>query len=168
MPKRIKLIFCWLSEEVTIPLTIIVAILILGNIYFSIFRGWCFLRRMKNNIIAQTDEDNLTANNRIKSIGSIQGILFLYPLISCIIWLFFFLFIFLFYFRYGNETSTVSSIFFCIFMTIRQTIYVFVYFFSQKNLRKYTCSYFKCQCFKKNNRTQSAGVILRKLESIDE
>ena len=164
----IKLIFCWLGKEVTIPLTIIVAILILGNIYFSIFRGWCFLRRMKNNIIEQTDEDNFSANNRIKSIESIQGILFLYPIISCLIWLIFFLFIFLFYFRYGNETSTVSSIFFCIFMTIRQTIYVLVYFLSQKNLRKYTLSYLKCQCNKKSSRTQSAGVILKKLDSIEE
>ena len=116
----------------------IVALFILGNMYFSIFRGWCFLRRMKNNIIAQTDEDNLSSNNRIKSIESIQGILFLYPVISCLIWVIFFLFMYLFYFRYGNETSMASSIIFCVFMTIRQTIYTLVYFLSQKNLRNYS------------------------------
>ena len=164
----IKLIFCWLSEEVTIPLTIIVALLILGNMYFSIFRGWCFLRRMKNNIIAQTDEDNLSSNNRIKSIESIQGILFLYPVISCLIWVVFFLFMYLFYFRYGNETSMASSIIFCVFMTIRQTIYTLVYFLSQKNLRNYSLFYLKCQCCKKNQRNQSKGVIITRLESLEE
>ena len=147
--QMLKLIFCWLSEKLSIALACIVGLLIISNLYFSIFKGFIFLKKMKDNIIAQSDEDNLKINDRIKNITQIQGILFLYPIISCIIWIIFFVFIFGFYFKYSSSTSTVSSVFFCIFMAIRQIIYTLVYFLSQKNLRAYTVKIFKCQTCKK-------------------
>ena len=146
--QMLKLIFCWLSEKLSIALACIVGLLIISNLYFSIFKGFIFLKKMKDNIIAQSDEDNLKINDRIKNITQIQGILFLYPIISCIIWIIFFVFIFGFYFKYSSSTSTVSSVFFCIFMAIRQIIYTLVYFLSQKNLRAYTVKIFKCQTCK--------------------
>ena len=126
--QMLKLIFCWLSEKLSIALACIVGLLIISNLYFSIFKGFIFLKKMKDNIIAQSDEDNLKINDRIKNITQIQGILllFLYPIISCIIWIIFFVFIFGFYFKYSSSTSTVSSVFFCIFMAIRQIIYTLV------------------------------------------
>jgi hypothetical protein len=147
--QMLKLIFCWLSEKLSIALACIVGLLIISNLYFSIFKGFIFLKKMKDNIIAQSDEDNLKINDRIKNITQIQGILFLYPIISCIIWIIFFVFIFGFYFKYSSSTSTVSSVFFCIFMAIRQIIYTLVYFLSQNNLRAYTVKIFKCQTCKK-------------------
>lgn len=147
--QMLKLIFCWLSKELSIALACIVGLLIISNLYFSIFKGFIFLKKMKDNIIAQSDEDNLKINDRIKNITQIQGILFLYPIISCIIWIIFFVFIFGFYFKYSSSTSTVSSVFFCIFMAIRQIIYTLVYFLSQNNLRAYTVKIFKCQTCKK-------------------
>ena len=147
--QMLKLIFCWLSEKLSIALACIVGLLIISNLYFSICKGFIFLKKMKDNIIAQSDEDNLKINDRIKNITQIQGILFLYPIISCIIWIIFFVFIFGFYFKYSSSTSTVSSVFFCIFMAIRQIIYTLVYFLSQNNLRAYTVKIFKCQTCKK-------------------
>jgi hypothetical protein len=164
--QSIKLIFCWLSKDLSIALACIVALLIIGNLYFSIFKAYIFLKKMKDNIIAQSDEDNLRANNRIKSISQIQGILFLYPLISCAIWIIFFLFIFCFYFSYRDHSNDALSAIFCVFMTIRQVIYTLVYFLSQKNLRKYTILFFKCQTCKRNKKK---GEITAQINySIDE
>jgi len=157
----LKLIFCWLNRQLSIALACVVGLLIIGNLYFSIFKGFIFLKKVKDNIIAQSDEDNPNATTRIKSITQIQGILFLYPIISCVIWIIFFIFIFCFYFKYMEERenpSLVASVFFCIFMAIRQVIYTFVYFFSQKNLRAYTVLVFKCKTCRKD----------RKKDKIDE
>ena len=160
--QKIRLVFCWISEEVSIALACIVGLLIFGNLYFSIFRGFFFLKKMKDKIITQDDDENLKENKKLKNINQIQGILFLYPLISCIIWIIFFLFIFLFYFSYRDiycdkttntdceKPNDVIPIVFCVFMAFRQIIYILVYFFSQKNLRKYTLSCLKCKICRRN------------------
>ena len=156
--QMLKLIFCWLSKELSIALACVVGLLIIANLYFSIFKGFIFLKKVKDNIIAQSDEDNPNATTRIKSITQIQGILFLYPIISCVIWIIFFIFIFCFYFRYSDDTtyrrnpSLIASVFFCIFMAIRQIIYTLVYFLSQKNLRSYTVLVFKCKTCRKDRK----------------
>jgi hypothetical protein len=144
----IKLVFCWVNKKLSIALACIVALLIIGNLYFSVFKGFFFLKELKENILDQNEEEN----PRVKNINNIQGILFLYPLIACFIWIIFFLFIFLFYFGYREHTSKGWSIVFCIFMTIRQIIYTSVYFFSQKKLRTYTKLFLCCRTCKKNNK----------------
>jgi hypothetical protein len=150
--QRIKLMFCFVNDKLSIPLSCIVALLIIGNLYFSVFRAFFFLKKMKDNIIAQSDEDNLRANNRIKNITQIQGILFLYPIISCAIWIIFFLFIFCFNSTYVQHTSLPWTAIFCVFMAIRQVIYTLVYFLSQKNLRQYAILFFTCQTCKRNKK----------------
>ena len=142
----IKLVFCWLNKPLSIALACIVALLILGNLYFSFFKGYRFLENFKETILEQNEEEN----PRVKSINKIQRILFLYPIIACIIWITFFLFIFLFYFSYREHTSKGWSVAFCVFMSIRQMIYTLVYFLSQKKLRDYTKLFFTCQTCKKN------------------
>jgi len=145
-----RLIFCWINKGLSIALACIVGLLIIANLYFSIFKGFIFLKKVKDNIIAQSDEDNPNATTRIKSITQIQGILFLYPIISCVIWIIFFIFIFTFYFRYRKNSSITVSVLFCIFMAIRQVIYTLVYFLSQKNLRAYTVLILKCKTCRKD------------------
>ena len=142
----IKLVFCWINKPLSIALACIVALLILGNLYFSFFKGYRFLENFKETILEQNEEEN----PRVKSINKIQRILFLYPIIACIIWITFFLFIFLFYFSYREHTSKGWSVAFCVFMSIRQMIYTLVYFLSQKKLRDYTKLFFTCQTCKKN------------------
>ena len=142
----IKLVFCWINKPLSIALACIVALLILGNLYFSFFKGYRFLENFKETILEQNEEEN----TRVKSINKIQRILFLYPIIACIIWITFFLFIFLFYFSYREQTSKGWSVAFCVFMSIRQMIYTLVYFLSQKKLRDYTKLFFTCQTCKKN------------------
>ena len=142
----IKLVFCWINKPLSIALACIVALLILGNLYFSFFKGYRFLENFKETIL----EQNVEENPRVKSINKIQRILFLYPIIACIIWITFFLFIFLFYFSYREHTSKGWSVAFCVFMSIRQMIYTLVYFLSQKKLRDYTKLFFTCQTCKKN------------------
>ena len=151
----IKLIFCWLFKDPSIALVCIVALLIFGNLYFSFFKGYIFLRRIKNKISENVYEQD-SNEIRIKNLSKIQSILFLYPIISCIIWIIFFLFIFLFVYSYRDEPSAFGSWTFCIFMTIRQTIYTLVYFLSQKDLRKHAILYLLC----KNCKNKNIGNIL--------
>ena len=162
--QMIKLVFCWFSKKLTIALACIVALLIIGNLYFSIFRGCCFLKNIKNNILEQNDESSIIIR-QIKGINKIQFILFLYPIIACIIWITFFLFIFLFYFSYREQTSKGWSVAFCVFMSIRQMIYTLVYFLSQKKLRDYTKLFFTCQTCKKNKFKGEINPINNNTES---
>ena len=163
--QMIKLVFCWISKEITIALVCIVALLIIGNLYFSIFKCYFFLKNIKNTILEQDNEKNKINNRQIKGINNIQGILFLYPLIACAIWIIFFLFIFLFYFNYREHTSKIWTTFFCIFMTIRQIIYTLVYFLSQKKLRNYTVLFLKCKTCKKEKNLQEKIQIEMTLKS---
>ena len=157
----IKLVFCWLNKPLSIALACIVALLILGNLYFSFFKGYRFLENFKETILEQNEEEN----PRVKSINKIQRILFLYPIIACIIWITFFLFIFLFYFSYREHTSKGWSVAFCVFMSIRQMIYTLVYFLSQKKLRDYTKLFFTCQTCKKNKFKGEINPINNNTES---
>ena len=147
--QRIQLVFCWLGREPSIAIAIISTLLIIANLYFSI-KSYIFLRNIKNNIINKNVDISKAINNQINNINQIQKILFLYPIIACIIWITFFLFIFLFYFSYREHTSKGWSVAFCVFMSIRQMIYTLVYFLSQKKLRDYTKLFFTCQTCKKN------------------
>ena len=157
----IKLVFCWINKPLSIALACIVALLILGNLYFSFFKGYRFLENFKETILEQNEEEN----PRVKSINKIQRILFLYPIIACIIWITFFLFIFLFYFSYREHTSKGWSVAFCVFMSIRQMIYTLVYFLSQKKLRDCTKLFFTCQTCKKNKFKGEINPINNKTES---
>ena len=94
-------------------------------------------------------EINKPANKQIKFLDEIQWILFLYPVISCVIWIAFFLFMFLYGQRYFEKRHDGVSVFFCIFMSIRQIIYTFLYFWSQKKLREFSILFFTCKTCKK-------------------
>ena len=163
--QMIKLVFCWLNKEMSIGLAYIVAILIAGNIYFSIIKGYVFIRKVKDTILDQNDDYNLSNNNRIKSINQIEKILFFYPLIASIIWIIFFLFIFLFNYSYREHQSSAWSYLFCIFMAIRQIIYTQIYFLSQKKLWNYTFSVLKCEtCKRKNIYNKGKGRIINPIK----
>ena len=164
--QTIKLVFCWLNKPLSITLACIVALLIIGNLYFSIFKGCCFLIEIKNNLLELNDENSIILR-QIKKINETQWILFLYPLIACFIWIIFFLFIFLFYFGYREHTSKGWSIVFCVFMSFRQTIYTLVYFLSQKKLRNYTKLFFSCKTCKKNEDKGKINAIIDKDPEID-
>ena len=153
--QRIQLVFCWLAKEPSIAIAIIASLLILANLYFSI-RSYWFLRNMKNSILNNNDDISKAINNQINNINQIQKIIFLYPIIACLIWSFFFLFIFLVYFDYRNNDNFRWAIVFCIFMSIRQIIYTLVYFLSQQKLRKYTLLILMCKTCKRN---KSKGAI---------
>ena len=149
--QRIKLVFCWINQETTIALSCIVALLIIANIYFSLIKGYCYLRKIKSNLLQEEEEIeiNKPANKQIKFLDEIQWILFLYPVISCVIWIAFFLFMFLYGLRYFEKRHDGVSVFFCIFMSIRQIIYTFLYFWSQKKLREFSILFFCCKTCKK-------------------
>ena len=42
-----RMIFCWLNKGLSIPLAVIVFLLILGNLYFSVFKGFFFPQKCK-------------------------------------------------------------------------------------------------------------------------
>lgn len=162
--QRARMIFCWLNTELSIPLAVIVFLLILGNLYFSVFKGFFFLKNVKENMLLQDDEERPVVSKRIKNITEMQAILFLYPIISSAIWLIFFLFIFLFFLPKKSRGNDGWSWVFCIFMSIRQTIYISVYFFSQKKLRLYTLSLLCCKRCKK---FKYKGKIFTKINKLD-
>ena len=162
--QMIKLVFCWVNQELSIALACLVFLLIFGNLYFSIFRGYFFLKKMKDTILDQDDDYNIANNNKIRSIKQIQKILFLYPIIASIIWIIFFLFIFIFNFSYREHQSTGWSVVFCIFMAIRQSIYTLVYFLSQKKLRYHAYLYITCKKCKKNKNRGSIQNPVKQIE----
>ena len=163
--QRARMIFCWLNKDLSIALAVIVFLLILGNLYFSIFKGFFFLKKIKDNILLQEDEERPNVSRRINNITQMQGILFLYPIISCIIWIIFFLFIFILYLNYKPVDNNLGwGWVFCIFMSIRQTIYISVYFFSQKKLRQYTKSFFTCKTCRKN---KNRGRIYKQINKLN-
>ena len=164
--QMIKLVFCWLNKDLTIALACIVSLLIIANLYFSLIKGYLFLRQIKNEILAQNEEANLKINERIKNINQIQKILFLYPIIACVIWVLFFLFMFLFYFSYRDHQSTGWSIVFCIFMAIRQLIYTLVYFLSQKKLLKRSIMILTCKTCKKRKDKRNTNNANKQTEYI--
>ena len=156
--QRIQLVFCWLGREPSIAIAVISTLLIIANLYFSI-KSYIFLRNIKNNIINKNVDISKAINNQINNINQIQKILFLYPIIACVIWSFFFLFIFLVYFNYRNNNNFGWSIAFCIFMSIRQIIYTLVYFLSQQKLRRYTLLFLMCKTCKKNKNKGAINPI---------
>ena len=147
--RRVKLVFCWLNQETTIALACIVGLLIFANIYFSLIRGYFYLKKIKDNLIEEDLEINRSANQQLKYIDQVQKVLFLYPTISFIIYIIFFIFIFVYRFHYFERQNIAFSIFFCIIMSIRQIIYTLVFFLSQKKLRIFTKLFFTCKTCKK-------------------
>ena len=134
--KRFKMGFCWVNNYLSVIICIIATVLICGNFYFSIFKGYFFLKNAKkeyknNNLIR-------TSNiSQIQSLNKVQNNLFLYPTVASILWALFFIFKLFFELKDEYKTKSVFSWIFNIFISTRQIIYISVYFFTQQKLKIY-------------------------------
>ncbi len=169
--QNVRMIFCWVYPGLSIFLFIICLALILLNLYFSLFKGYFFVKKTKEDLIDNNDESRPSVQRQIKSISKIQNTLFLYPIISCAIWLLFFILKLLFYFFSNYKSQSVFSWIFCIFISIRQIIYTLVYFLTQEKLKEYAIlvlTFKTCQKKKIQNinnlqkETEEVGPIVEK------
>ena len=169
--QNVRMIFCWVYPGLSIFLFIICFFLIILNLYFSLFKGYFFVKKTKEDLIENNDESRPSVQRQIKNITKIQNTLFLYPVISCIIWLLFFVLILFFYIFSNYKSKSVFSWIFCIFISIRQIIYTLVYFLTQEKLKEYAILVLTFKACKKkriqniNNlkkETEEAGPIIEK------
>ena len=151
--KHFKMGFCWVHKYLSIVICTIATVLICGNFYFSMIKGYFFLKNAKKEYEKNSP---LRTNNisQIDSLNKIKKNLFLYPTVASILWAIFF--IFKLFFELNNEykTQSIFSWIFSIFISTRQIIYISVYFFTQKKLKIYAyqvLTFKVCKMKKKQN-----------------
>ena len=169
--QNVRMIFCWVKQELSIFLFIVCFALIVLNLYFSLFKGYFFVKKTKEDLIENNDESRPSVQRQIKNITKIQNTLFLYPVISCAIWLLFFVLILFFRIFSNYKSQSVFSWIFCIFISIRQIIYTLVYFLTQEKLKEYailvltfkTCKKKRIQNINNlNKESEEVGPIIEK------
>ena len=169
--QNVRMIFCWVKPGLSIFLFIVCFALIVLNLYFSLFKGYFFVKKTKEDLIENNDESRPSVQRQIKNITKIQNTLFLYPVISCAIWLLFFVLILFFWIFSNYKSQSIFSWIFCIFISIRQIIYTLVYFLTQEKLKEYAILVLTCKsCQKKriqninylNKETEEVGPIIEK------
>jgi hypothetical protein len=163
--QNVRMIFCWVNQGLSIFLFIVCFALIVLNLYFSLFKGYFFVKKTKEDLIENNDESRPSVQRQIKNITKIQNTLFLYPVISCIIWLLFFVLILFFYIFSNYKSKSVFSWIFCIFISIRQIIYTLVYFLTQEKLKEYAILVLTFKTCKKK-RIQNINNLSKEAEEV--
>ena len=137
-PKNFRMGFCWINTGLSVALFIIASILICGSFYFSLFKGFCFVKKTSEKLKGDNDERRSTVKKKLRNMKQIQYTLFLYPTVACVLWIIFFAF--KFYFRnkeVNKRTGIVISWIFSFFISIRQFVYTLVCFITQPKLIEY-------------------------------
>ena len=147
--QNVRMIFCWVTQGLSIFLFIVCFVLIVLNLYFSLFKGYFFVKKTKEELIENNDESRPSMQRQIKNITKIQKTLFLYPVISCVIWLLFFILKLFFSIFSSYKSNSIFSWIFCIFISLRQIIYTLVYFLTQEKLKEYAILVLTCKTCKK-------------------
>jgi hypothetical protein len=163
--QNVRMIFCWVKQELSIFLFIVCFALIVLNLYFSLFKGYFFVKKTKKDLIENNDESRPSVQRQIKNITKIQNTLFLYPVISCVIWLLFFILILFFKIFSNYKSQSVFSWIFCIFISIRQIIYTLVYFLTQEKLKEYAILVLTFKTCKKK-RIQNINNLKKESEEV--
>lgn len=162
--QKFRMIFCWVDTSMSILLFVIVSFLIAGNIYFSLIKGYFFVKKTKEDLKENNDESSPNIKKQISNMNQIQNTLFLYPIISCILWSIFFLFKLIF--RFLSKTNSVLSFLFCLFISIRQISYILVYFLSQQKLKEYSILVLTCKIWK-NKKRQNLVPLEKSVKEVE-
>ena len=143
---------CWFEKNTNYVIFSIVLLLIGFSIFFSI-KGILVLKNIKNKITEELEFDDSNSkflNKKKSDIAKIIRTLWIYPVISAILWIIFFIFQIVSYYTINRFLSLV----YVITISVRQPIYTIVFLLTQKTIKKEFINFvtFKT-CKKKKNRS---------------
>ena len=146
-----RYMYCWVSDWNNHILFIIAMILIAANFYFSIFKSVFFITKVSNEIEEKEDSGRKSIQNKIRKINQMKWSLILYPVVSGIIWIFYF--ILQIFVSNANKTGKYKysmrngfgSWLLIILISFRQFIFTFLFFWTQVNLKRYAYNLICCQ-----------------------
>ena len=133
---HIKHMYCWLKSDINYALLVLVFILIGANIYLSIFKGSSFLKKisveLKDAQEKYEDQDN-KLQKKIDNMEHIQKSLWIYPIVSSILWASFF--ILQIFFNKRTNHHILLSLLYCLIISVRQIIYTLIFLYTQKDIQ---------------------------------
>ena len=143
---------CWFEKDTNYVIFSIVLLLIGFSIFFSI-KGILVLKNIKNKITEELEFDDSNSkflNKKKSDIAKIIRTLWIYPVISAILWIIFFIFQIVSYYTINRFLSLV----YVITISVRQPIYTIVFLLTQKTIKKEFINFvtFKT-CKKRKNRS---------------
>lgn len=159
--KHFRLMYCWVGQSVNTFILIIAGILIILNFIFSVFKGYCFIKKVSNNIKEATggkdgDERRPSTEMKLTKMSFMMKSLISYPIISGIIWASFFALQIVI--NKSTDKNGIASWIYCIIISFRQLVYSLLFFFTQGSIRKYSISMLKCEgCRKRKNKGKDRG-----------
>ena len=158
-----RYMYCWVNGWNNTLLFIICGILIAGNFYFSIFKSVIFIKRVSNEIEEKEDSGRESIQNKVKKINQMMWSLILYPVVSGVVWLFYFILQILVGFGTGYNPvkslegfikNGVGAWLIIILISFRQFIFTFLFFWTQGSLKKYAYNLICCKSKKSNSITE--------------
>ena len=163
-----RYMYCWVSNWNNNVLFIISILLIAANFYFSVFKSVIFIKKVSNEIEEKEDRGRKSIQNKMKKINQMMWSLILYPVVSGIIWLFYFIFQILAGYGNGHNSSEslknfmrngIGSWILIIIISFRQSIFTLLFFLTQGSLRKYAYNFITCKTKKKKYNNNNEGRI---------
>lgn len=139
--------YCWVNPGENLALLIIVVILISLNIFFSVFKGYCFVKKITNIIKdnrGRQSRISIGMKNKFNKINRMMVSLICYPVVSGLLWILFFVLQIIFNIE-GIDKNGKISWFYCGLISARQLIYTILFFFSQKNIKNYSLALITCK-----------------------
>ena len=151
-----RYMYCWVSDWNNNILFIIAMILIAANFYFSIFKSVFFITEVSNEIEEKEDSGRKSIQSKIRKINQMKWSLILYPVVSGIIWIFYF--ILQIFVNNANKKGKYKysmrngfgSWLLIILISFRQFIFTFLFFWTQVNLKRYAYNLICCKKNRKN------------------
>lgn len=146
-------LYCWFKEEINIVIFCIAMLIIGVNIYFSIIKGFMYMRKVSGELRERTESTGTISERRIKkklsNMDQIKKTLWLYPFISAIVWISFFVSQILVIINRGGYPGL--SFFTCFILSARQIIFVAVFLITQNDIYKQlvNCCCCCCKCKRK-------------------
>ena len=159
-----RYMYCWVNGWNNNILFGICILLIAANFYFSIFKSVFFIKKVSNEIEEKEDFGRVSVQNKMKKINQMKWSLILYPLVSAILWTFYFILQVLagwamvsdkFDFMKNNWGSWLLII----VISFRQFIFTFLFFWTQKNLKKYAFNFLTCKKSGRKTKSKEEDLI---------
>ena len=158
-----RYMYCWVSGINNYILFGLCVILIGANFFFSIYKSAFFIKKVSNEIEEKEDNGRESIQAKKKKINQMMWSLILYPVVSGIIWLFYFILqIIAGNAKEGLKESMrdgVGAWLLIILISFRQFIFTFLFFWTQGNLKKYAYNCITCKKNKKTNKDKEKNLI---------
>ncbi len=147
-----RYMYCWVTEAKNYILFVICFLLIGANFYYSIFKNFFYMKKVSNEIEEKEDSGRKSIQVKIKKINKMKWSLFLYPVVSCIIWFcYFILHILSGIMKNSFMRNGFGAWLLIILISFRQFIFTFLFFWTQENIKKYVYDFITCKKKEKFN-----------------